>query len=634
MKVLINLCPPYQIGTIPSLGLGYLKAILKQRNHEILINDINSSVFLNNKELFEKLLQECKQYLSRNKFLIYTYNLKKLLTLLYHEFFPREKNNLIKDINSEADLQVKKILTKKPDIICFSVFLTNIYFSSILAKKLRKNSEVNIIFGGPLCTEENANIFLKLGICDYVIRGEGEISFQKLIETIEKNQTTDNLSSVSYIQNNKIVHSHDSKLINKLDELPMPEFGDKEYEIIPITSSRGCIKNCSFCAETNQWQYYRRRKADDVVEEMKKRIKENKTKNFFFCDSLLNSSNNWLEEFCEKIISLKVEWSGFLRCEKLDKKLIQKMKESGCKEVAFGIENFNQEILDSIKKETKTRDMIKILKEMYKQKINFIINLIIGYPGETQKLFFRNLEYLIKIFNDIKGFFYINSEFFKIYPGSNIMNNSKEYGIFLNSNKEKLPEELSFLQEDYNNFFTKWINKGKPNPEEFYERVKFMELLSLGTNRRTYSKKKFIIIDNKNIVDLSKIVNKLEKNKKYLFEFKIEGNLLNENTGEKIIEFFDKARYKGIDYDINKTLPSCIFNKKNINFQKSCTDCKEVFIKNKQEISLCSRKMKQILKINNVPKSKHFNENSFIHKCKNCYNCVYRTKGECNYIYC
>lgn len=280
--------------------------------------------------------------------------------------------------------------------------------------------------------------------------------------------------------------------------------------------------------------------------------------------------------------------------------------------------------------------MMQILKDLHEEGVDFMINLIIGYPGETEYLFFKNLEYTLKVINQNKDFFFINTEMFKLYPGSNIMNKPEKYGITLISKKEPLPKELSFLQEDYNNFFTEWKVNKKPSPQEFYERVKFMTLMSTSTSRRTFYKKEFIIINNDDIENLIYFEKKLDQKKEYFFEFRIKGEFINQEIGLKIIAFLDVLKEKNIDYKINKTLPPCIFDKKpiKISIPQNCFECKEVFIDSGEKISLCSRKMNQFFKENKTPKSPYFNENNLIFKCEKCSSCRYRIRGLCNYIYC
>lgn len=120
MKIVINLCPPYQTGTMPPLGLGYLKAILKEKKHQPIINDINTSVFIDNKELFEELLDEFVEQVHsiveiESIILHGKEEQKKANILLIGKGIPFERiKSLVVDIKEKYDFTIID-LTLEPD---------------------------------------------------------------------------------------------------------------------------------------------------------------------------------------------------------------------------------------------------------------------------------------------------------------------------------------------------------------------------------------------------------------------------------------------------------------------------------------------------------------------------------------
>ncbi len=638
MKALIYLCPPYQVGTVPSLGLGYLKAVLNKLNHESKVFDANKQLLETNKQLFEKLNEGEKRFLSKEKFLVYTYNLKKVLSYLYPAFIEPDDLELLKEISADVRKRFDELMIEKPDVVCFSLIMSNVPYTALLAKKIKEKTNIKVIFGGPVCNYDNARIFLKLGLCDYVVTGEGEISFEKLINSLEGKIPINEVTNISYWNKKDIENKPETKLISKLQNIPLADLGQNVEDIMPIMASRGCTKKCNFCAETNQWKYYRTRNVDSVIAEMEKRIKENKTTFFFFCDSLINGSKEWLEEFCDKVTPLKIIWNGSFRCENLSFELLQKLKDSGCDDLEFGVENFNQEILDSMNKGTNKEEMMQILKDTHKIGMGSTMNIMFGYPGETQELFFKNLDYVFELMNEVKGFFLINSQFFRIFPGSKMMKDSKEFKIKLLGNNDTLPPQLAFIQKEYNDFFVEWKGSFNPTPIELFERTALMEDLLQITKIKRYFKKQEHKIDNYNfeekITQLIKNV-KQEGNQEELFlEFDLKEELLVERTGQKIHELINLLEEKNIPFSITKTLPPCIFGEEQKRINAKCQQCINPIIEVDEKIKLCTRKIKEKFQETKIIDSKYFDKNKIKIKSEACNFCTYRKKGECEYIYC
>ncbi|MCK4649163.1 cobalamin-dependent protein, partial [bacterium] len=88
-----------------------------------------------------------------------------------------------------------------------------------IAKKVRRDTK--IIVGGPhACAlpEETAGIE---GI-DFVITGEGEITFYELVRTIEGGGPYSEIEGVVYQKEGKVIRTGFRKLIENLDVLPFP----------------------------------------------------------------------------------------------------------------------------------------------------------------------------------------------------------------------------------------------------------------------------------------------------------------------------------------------------------------------------------------------------------------------------
>ena len=130
------------------------------------------------------------------------------------------------------------------------------------AKKLLEiNPENIIVFGGPLASAAS-ELLLRNCSCKYIVQGEGEISFPKLIKSIfESNYYPKDISGVYYLQNGIFIGKK-NEMIRKLDQYSEVDYSlfDMDFYInylketgqcFEIMASKGCPYNCFFCFKSS-----------------------------------------------------------------------------------------------------------------------------------------------------------------------------------------------------------------------------------------------------------------------------------------------------------------------------------------------------------------------------------------------
>jgi len=103
--------------------------------------------------------------------------------------------------------------------------------------------------------------------------------------------------------------------VENLDTLPHPDFSlIKGYRlppiVMPISTSRGCPFDCSFCSVTKIFgRKYRFRSPENIIAEMRSR----NTRSFFFCDDNFTAHPRRTRSLLEHMLKNKVGSSGALR---------------------------------------------------------------------------------------------------------------------------------------------------------------------------------------------------------------------------------------------------------------------------------------------------------------------------------
>ena len=91
---------------------------------------------------------------------------------------------LVNPVRVPTDVRLE-FTTPDPNVVAFSTYVWNKNYNYALAKRLKEiNPTCIIIFGGPELPITNKEIFVKYPFIDIVIKGEGEITFRKVLEGI------------------------------------------------------------------------------------------------------------------------------------------------------------------------------------------------------------------------------------------------------------------------------------------------------------------------------------------------------------------------------------------------------------------------------------------------------------------
>lgn len=154
-------------------------------------------------------------------------------------------------INQKQEYILDEILSANADLICFSTYVWNIEYIKELAYIIKEaKKDIQILCGGPEVSFEIDEFMNKEPYVDFVIYGEGEVTFRDFLKEIHKdNQDLSKINGLAYRQNSKVIINDFRQAITNLDTINYPyEENDRfEDKIIYYESSRGCPFCCSFC---------------------------------------------------------------------------------------------------------------------------------------------------------------------------------------------------------------------------------------------------------------------------------------------------------------------------------------------------------------------------------------------------
>jgi len=190
------------------------------------------------------------------------------------------------------------------------------------------------------------------------------------------------------------------KPIQNLDSLPYPDFSlVKRYKTLswamPISTSRGCPFDCTFCSVTKMFgREYRFRSAENVMEELASRD----ARSIFFCDDYFTANPKRTRTLLELMLKHKIRsWSCQVRCDAAkDEELLGLMARAGCAVACVGFESVNLKTLQTYQKKQSIDDIINAIRSFHKKKIKIHGMFVLGSDNDSETTIWDTLKFAIK----------------------------------------------------------------------------------------------------------------------------------------------------------------------------------------------------------------------------------------------
>lgn len=300
--------------------------------------------------------------------------------------------------------EFKKLLEDfHPDITGISAVTMEANSMHELAGIVKKTvPDCKVIAGGPHPTSFLEKTLRDTNI-DFVVRGEGELTFEELVETIKTGGNIKGVKGIAFRENGEFINTEQREYISDLDSIPFPAWdmvdidvysrytsmstrGRRRYMV--IFTSRSCPYRCIYC-HNMFGKGFRARSPENVIEEIDILYSKYEIRELEIIDDIFNLNVNRAERICDLIIErgydLKIAFPNGLRSDRLDRRLLEKLRKSGTVFISFAVESASQRIQKLIKK--------NLNLEKVKEAINTAVELgifsngffMLGFPTETEE---------------------------------------------------------------------------------------------------------------------------------------------------------------------------------------------------------------------------------------------------------
>jgi len=332
---------------------------------------------------------------------------------------------------NEVEIRLRR---SNPDLIGISCVSDSRGFCWHLAKLAKEiNPRVKIVLGNVHATFFPRQLLEHYPV-DFCVLFEGEQTMLKLLKALESGEK--NYREIQGLawhdgDNGEICLNEPRPLMRDLDAIPINtkrrifinEMGKKQANMM---SSRGCPFNCGFCSSAAFWGHtWRKHSAQRVVNEFEMLVKQG-AEVIDMVDDLFSMDFERAEDICDMLIKNKntIPWFARARVDRITEKLVDKMIVAGCKEISFGIESGDPEMIKRLNKKIDLEQAVEVFHMLQTKKLIARANFMVGNPGETLETVEASIR-LARRMNPTN----IIASIARIYPNTMLDREAQKHGL-------------------------------------------------------------------------------------------------------------------------------------------------------------------------------------------------------------
>jgi radical SAM superfamily enzyme YgiQ (UPF0313 family) len=338
-----------------------------------------------------------------------------------------------KELIQKIDMIINKLNIKNHEILGFSIHTVNSLVPNLIIMKRIKElfPGIIIIIGGTAIGKHKKYLLKEFLFIDFLIFGQGEEVLKTILSCDSINRLkVRNCVNLLYRKGLKVCTTKSSRI--PISQQSMPYFDNLFKNIpkkdinIPYFLSSGCIGKCNFCINNLQRKEFK--SLSKIISEIKELKEKYKSNLFYFLDSNLLNDKLFFESFINVLVGedLDISWQGMLSIEKIDDKLLNKIKRSGCKLICIGLESGSSRELKMMNKSLNLRNIKNKLRAINNKGILIDLFIMVGYPYEKPNDILLTLKYIDEIKHFISS---ISITQFKLIMNSLLAKEPDKYGL-------------------------------------------------------------------------------------------------------------------------------------------------------------------------------------------------------------
>lgn len=284
----------------------------------------------------------------------------------------------------------------------------------------RTNPDTVTILGGVHPTFMPEEVLASSAAVDYIVIGEGEVTFRHLLEVLEAGGDPATVAGIAFRRDGTVVKTGRRSPMDAIDDLPaawdLLDWGDYYSLVIPdsrlgaISTSRGCDHDCTFCSQQKFWeQSWRARDPRKVADELEYLHTMHRVNVFMITDEHPTRSRDRWEALLDAVIAkdmpvyllMETRAADIIR----DRDILWKYRRAGIIYLSTGIETADQAVLDAVNKGMLLSEVRQVFDLLREQEIVSEASFMVGFPDETSESIKKTMQLAQQYNPDIANFF-------------------------------------------------------------------------------------------------------------------------------------------------------------------------------------------------------------------------------------
>lgn len=342
---------------------------------------------------------------------------------------------------------LEKVIDFSPHIVILETSIPSFDVDYSIAREIKSKAKPELlIFCGAHHHLKNKDFLQNQDIVNMTIDGEYEKTVLQIVQAFEKDRNYEHIPGILFRGKEEVIKTKPRPLDQDIDSLPFPArhllpmekyydgFCEIPYPSLQMWASRGCPYQCSFCSWP-QLMYgshrYRPRDPQLVLDEIEQCLDTGIYRSVYFDDDTFNIGHERIKEIARGFIerNFNVPWGFMARADLLNEQLLAFLKKSGLYAVKYGIESYNQQIVDQCGKALdlkKVRDVCLFTKKLG---IKMHLTFTFGLPGETRETAAETLNFALEMDPDSVQFSIVTP-----FPGSRFFEEMQQKGHLVSAN--------------------------------------------------------------------------------------------------------------------------------------------------------------------------------------------------------
>jgi radical SAM superfamily enzyme YgiQ (UPF0313 family) len=344
------------------------------------------------------------------------------------------------------------VRTVEPDVVGLSVMTFQRRTAlGVIALVRRLRPGVRVVVGGydpslapEAYTEPAAGV-------DFIVRGEGELTFRDLTRALEHGTGLDTIAGLSFRDGTSFTHNADRGVTGlESGDIRLPDRAARVLagytmvgrQVDVVETSRGCTFSCSFCSIiAMRGRNFHTFTFDRVIADIRQ-ARDHGARCIFLVDDNITLNVRRFEALCQAIVDAGLNDLDYLvqamtsAIANHGETLAPLMRRAGMRYVFLGIENVLDEDLEFLDAEAKNRRRdgrnaaVRAIEWLHRNGMYVVGGLIVGNPSDTRASIEANLDFARRHVD----YPYIQHP--TPYPGTPMAKEFRERGLIVNDRLE------------------------------------------------------------------------------------------------------------------------------------------------------------------------------------------------------